>query len=532
MPDYSDLYNASVPVLPVGQPYNPQNFFPSGYNPTPGRGPAGQYTPGRPGSNSSGFMGTGVPGAVFGPGAQQASDLFSGNFNMYDAIDPTGILSSIFGGKKGSSPTWNPQINNGMVYQTNPNSGSTGWQNPVSTNPIPGAGQLFTQTAVDQANQINAMQQLLPYYLDAINKGNLQSAMGNLNVAQATSPGYAQLMTQIFNQYGPQLNAIGNAINRQNALAQANTENQVMAGPGQDLVKQAYGLSQVFDKPYYDTRATTAGRLGDLMNSIDLNAGLSPTERNEIAQGLAREGYQRGTANAPSATETVGNAMQYGQAGYQRKVQQQSLLGSAINTAASFLPTAKSGVDVFQVATGRPSMPNQGAAQMGQASQGVTNQGSNVASGISSGLLSGMNTLGQQNLEQSIAANQINAQKKDWADYLSQVMGSVGNLAGGVAGAALCWVAREVYGAENPKWLMFRTWLITKAPKWFFKLYVKFGPKIATFIHNKPLLKRFIRAWMDKRICQLNEQNMKSLKNSLSFRYSLMVTYPSVDLDI
>ena len=134
--------------------------------------------------------------------------------------------------------------------------------------------------------------------------------------------------------------------------------------------------------------------------------------------------------------------------------------------------------------------------------------------GISQGLLGGMNTIGQQNIEQNLGQQQINLQKKDWADYLSQVMGSVGNLAGGVAGAALCWIAREIYGEQNPKWKLFRTWLITKAPKWFFKFYIKFGPRIATFISNKPLLKAVVRKWMDKRICQLNEQDMKDFNTS------------------
>jgi len=31
----------------------------------------------------------------------------------------------------------------------------------------------------------------------------------------------------------------------------------------------------------------------------------------------------------------------------------------------------------------------------------------------------------------------------------------------------ICWVAREVYGADNPRWLEFRTWLLTQAPAWF-----------------------------------------------------------------
>jgi hypothetical protein len=63
-----------------------------------------------------------------------------------------------------------------------------------------------------------------------------------------------------------------------------------------------------------------------------------------------------------------------------------------------------------------------------------------------------------------------------------------------------CWVAREVYGAHNPAWLDFRQWMLTSAPKWFFKLYLSFGERFANFISNKPRLKWCIRQWMDTKI--------------------------------
>jgi len=63
-----------------------------------------------------------------------------------------------------------------------------------------------------------------------------------------------------------------------------------------------------------------------------------------------------------------------------------------------------------------------------------------------------------------------------------------------------CWVAREVYGVDNPKWLLFRDWLLNQAPAWFRDLYLKHGEQFAAFISNKPLLKSLIRTWMDNRI--------------------------------
>jgi len=63
-----------------------------------------------------------------------------------------------------------------------------------------------------------------------------------------------------------------------------------------------------------------------------------------------------------------------------------------------------------------------------------------------------------------------------------------------------CWVAREVYGEESPRWIMFREWLMVKSPSWFRKLYIKHGEGFAKWIKNKPRIKNLIRKWMDSRI--------------------------------
>jgi hypothetical protein len=75
----------------------------------------------------------------------------------------------------------------------------------------------------------------------------------------------------------------------------------------------------------------------------------------------------------------------------------------------------------------------------------------------------------------------------------------VGKLFGG------CWVAREVYGEDNPKWEVFREWLFTRAPKWFYNLYIKHGPEFAKWIKNKHILKAFIRHWMDGRVATMEK---------------------------
>jgi hypothetical protein len=65
----------------------------------------------------------------------------------------------------------------------------------------------------------------------------------------------------------------------------------------------------------------------------------------------------------------------------------------------------------------------------------------------------------------------------------------------------LCWVAREVYGEKNPKWIQFRSWLLVDSPAWFFRnLYIRHGERFAKFISNKPKLKHIVRFWMNTKI--------------------------------
>jgi hypothetical protein len=69
-----------------------------------------------------------------------------------------------------------------------------------------------------------------------------------------------------------------------------------------------------------------------------------------------------------------------------------------------------------------------------------------------------------------------------------------------------CWIAREVYGVDNPKWLKFRTWMFTQAPSWFFRWYMDNGERFADWLRRNPWMKPAIRFWMDSRIRSMENQ--------------------------
>ena len=82
------------------------------------------------------------------------------------------------------------------------------------------------------------------------------------------------------------------------------------------------------------------------------------------------------------------------------------------------------------------------------------------------------------------------------------LLGGIGGLLEGGAALApflgICWVAREVYGEDDPQWLRFREWMLSKAPESLRRFYIENGERIAAYISDKPDLKSEIRGMMDE----------------------------------
>jgi hypothetical protein len=149
--------------------------------------------------------------------------------------------------------------------------------------------------------------------------------------------------------------------------------------------------------------------------------------------------------------------------------------------------------DVGMTILGRPSSSiGLGSQMLGQAQQGAAgpmgpqlfdpNVGINMA-------------MQQQSNQVSLLGAQAQADAARSAGRSSMI----GSVLGGAA-IGLCWVAREVYGIENPQWLEFREWMLNDAPSWLRNLYLKYGERFAKFISNKPRVKSIIRKWMNTKI--------------------------------
>jgi len=108
-------------------------------------------------------------------------------------------------------------------------------------------------------------------------------------------------------------------------------------------------------------------------------------------------------------------------------------------------------------------------------------------------------------IQAQMASDQANATRS------AGIMSGIAQI--GAAAIFACWVAREVYGKDNPKWLVFREWLFTCAPEWLYDLYMEHGEEFANYISDKPLLKWAVRKSMDFVISRYESQITNTLFN-------------------
>jgi len=272
----------------------------------------------------------------------------------------------------------------------------------------------------------------------------------------------------------------------------------------QSAADAAQRLSDVSAVEQLGGRAVTAFRAADprreaLMQSLNdqvlgdfqLGAALDPETRRQLEQQVRAAQAQRGMGLGPA--DLYAEAMTTGLAGQQLRQQR---LSNAFNVAN----LNSSGLDPFMAILGRPATSTNLAQSQAGAGQGQAGslQGSlqnlfNPESAYASDLY---NT--NLNMEAAARLNSQNANAGLWGAGIS----ALGGIAGGaIAGGAIgCWVAREVYGDRNIRWIWFRNWLMFDAPAWFRWCYVTFGERFAAWLHFHPRLKPPIRRWMDARI--------------------------------
>ena len=257
----------------------------------------------------------------------------------------------------------------------------------------------------------------------------------------------------------------------------------MMGGFGQQATQAAIGSMDTTTRGIYDTFGQQA--LSDLQMGSSLNA----QETNQAQQAARAAGAARGLSFSRQGSDLeILNTYQMGQ---KRQTQRQGVAQQA-----------------YQMGTAQQQIGLQGFLNPAFAASQQYG-----LSGLVQGAQAGYAGLGQSSFLQpesqylaNIRANRIQMETSVAAANAQSSGGIMGGLLGGVgagigkaAGAAIfgCWVAREIYGKDNPEWTIFRAWLFTEAPEWFRDLYLEEGERFAAFISDKPILKSFIKTGMD-----------------------------------
>ena len=288
------------------------------------------------------------------------------------------------------------------------------------------------------------------------------------------------------------------------ASEQQREESGLQAGLGQEQLRANLAQQKAMAEAQFIQQARAANLeagLGQELSEAQLNqARLQANQQAEQQAALygaesAQQGALRDAQNRQQASQFDAGASMDAQR-LNEQLKQSGILGYIQAAGGLAALEDQSTLDPFQAVLGRGggSSLQAGQSVFGQAGYGLNSQPQylNPESG-----------LGFIQNQATNAANMFNAQTAADATRTAGIFGGLGSIAGGLGGgmiAKYCWVAREVYGANNPAWMAFRFWMLNESPSWFFKLYVKYGERFARFISDKPRLKARIRRWMDTKI--------------------------------
>lgn len=274
-------------------------------------------------------------------------------------------------------------------------------------------------------DMMQAMVENLPALTRVTGENILPLEQAKLDASKVISPQENALAAELYSQYGPLLNEIGNRISKQNQLAAVESDAATLARAKEaGLVDSALALQRQADPEFYKMREALANKSTALLDNMGTGE-LSPTELEEIARTLNRTNVNAGVSDVGSPTAAVRNALQFGSA----KQAKTNSISQALAATAGALQQTRSNFDPFQVATGRSAFGGNTGEQKFQSNQ--TQQLGQSTLGLSNNLL-------QQAGENQRLSQSLNAQRRSGLDVFNQTFGSVmsgvGSLARGASG--------------------------------------------------------------------------------------------------
>lgn len=275
----------------------------------------------------------------------------------------------------------------------------------------PSAQQTSAQVMQDYINNIGAVTK-------ATNEQYLPTSNAQLAAIQASQGGYNQQNLNQLQQFSLPTAQVGQQVANSNSLAGANTNVDLLNGPGTRAAIGATTLSNALNP----TQAANQRQATNLVNSINLN-GLSGGEQAAVERSLNQSNYATGNLGIDNATNTVSNAMKFGQALQDKR----NALGNALNTGVG-------------VATAQNVFANPVGTALGT---GQTNQGSQFAN--SSGPTSSFAGMGQGLLGSLTSTANAQLPLQAQSNYQNSAQGSyVANM------SSCCFIFMEIHNGILP----------------------------------------------------------------------------------
>ncbi len=301
-------------------------------------------------------------------------------------------------------------------------------------------------------------------------------------LAKRYNPQYAQLEMDTMKQNLPQLMELYG----QSVFPAMMEQERLKMGQDVRNVEEFGGRAKAaFEKANPEQARLMATLSQQAQEGLDAGASLDPSLRREVQQSIRAGQAQRGMGMGMG--DLAAEATMTGMRAEQLRRTRQGFAGNVVGLQKQV------GMDPFMALLGRPS-------QMAGMAQGFGQQGMGVNQMAAAGAPQfGMNSYFQDLFNTNYNAN-VNAGMAN-ASNSTALMGAGIGAAGSIASSIpFCWVAREVYGADNPRWLMFREWMLNDSPSWLFRLYTKFGERFANWLKGNSWLKPAIRKFMDSKI--------------------------------
>jgi hypothetical protein len=371
--------------------------------------------------------------------------------------------------------------------------GTAGQQNIMSQLANTIAGRNATGTTTD----INALRGAGATVGSAVNPifglGSQQAAIGgNINqlggqVAGMAATPYALGQQLLREPIDPQ-------VQQQMMLAGLGSTAGALGGAnlGQGMAGQAAAARQLGLNTLQYGQAMRGEAMGDISQAASI-AGQGGQLQGLGAQtiGAGAQTYGLGAQTAATAGGLYGQAQglqeQYGM----DTAQMANIYGTLQNQQAqNLMLNMQTAGQLFQKRPFGLGGTNLAQSELGQAGAYNSFQQANYAT---------MNGIAFNQAQMNAQQQQLAAQQS--AGMVSAGVGAAGAVASAAAAAAAisCWVARACFSEEDPRWLMFRTWLYSKrCPLPLRALYLRFGQRLAAQLGKSEWLRRLIKKAMNR----------------------------------